>query len=331
MHRRRRPLLALLAAVITLTAACSGDADPEDAFADAVAETFDGSYRYEITIEADRSALGGLGDDAPQATALLAGLGIEGAVTDDGSSFAVGVLGSPLLEVRTVEAGAFLRLGIEDLLSAFGGGFDPRADLEPALAALGLEPDVQTAILAAIGGAWVGIEGGIDTTAIAELFGVTGDGDGTQTELPDALGGDLEGFVERYIIVSEAAAGGGDDVEEYDVEVQLRELLRDGAASGDGDGAVTDADLAELPETLPGTVTVQDGLIQAITVDVAAAARAQGAAGEGALVVRIDLSDHDAVDAIETPSAEVTITSEQLTTALERLAGLTVGVPEAGS
>lgn len=331
---RRRHLASVLLVVLALVAAACGDGDPESRLAEAFEDTFEGEFAYAFTVEADRNALDALGEGAGQAAAFLSGFGATGVVQEDAASFSVEILGANLLEVRTIGDEAFyLQLGLNDLLAAFGGGaFDPRDELVPALDALDLSEEVQTTVLDALDGRWVGVEGELDPQRFAELMGgeaATEDPEATAERVRELFGEDVPAFFERYVIVEEEVEE--DDTTRYRVLLQVHELLR-AAAELDPDtagaGALDDleADLADLPETVPGSVVVNDGLVTSIRFDIADAAREAGTTVDGSVLLRLDLSDHGDVPDVEAPEAATVLTAEQFSEALASIAALT-GVP----
>lgn len=335
--RRVRPSALFLAVLALVAAACgTSSPDPGTRLTSAIDNTFDGAFTYTLKVDADRAALEGLGEGAGDAATFLQTFGFTGVVDgEDGVSFAVDLGGeSPLLELRTFGEEAFyLNLGIGDLLALAGAGaFDPRDELAPALDALGFEDEVKAAVLDALDGKWVGVEGRLDLARLQELMGQEPQGDESEaSEAAEELFGDgVPEFFERYVTVVETTEE--DDTERFEVALELRELLR--AASelnervGDGSAGLEDieADLQDLPETVPGTVVVADGVVTEIRFDVADTAREAGAAVEGSILVQLLFADFDDVDPLERPEGATVLTDEQFTDALEKLIGLTGGL-----
>jgi hypothetical protein len=323
---RRRRLPVVVTAVLALVlAACGGDDDPSSALADAFERTFSDSLAYELTIDADDAALTGMAEDDGQVAAIVRGLALEGVMDDDAMSLTVRGLGSPLLELRSLDEGdtLFARLGIRDLLALAGGGdFDPAQLL--ALSGTELSAETEAVVLAGLEGRWLAIEGGFEEAIDA---GASEDTEEAEAAVEELLGGDLAGFLERY--VTAAGEDRGDEQRTIEVEFQLREFLR--AASevdAEAAGVSTDdleADLAELPETVPGLVTLQDGLVTELRIELATPLRDSGAEVDGDLDLVLDLYDHGAVDPVVAPEDPLAVTPEQLEEAFEALSGSGMG------
>ncbi|MDX1658698.1 MAG: hypothetical protein R3343_07755 [Nitriliruptorales bacterium] len=335
MPRTLRRTSLLLVLVLAL-AACGDGGDPEERLADAFEDTFDGSFAYEFTVDADSEALGDLGDGAGQAAAFLGGFSVSGTVAEETASFGVTLLNQQIFELRTIGEEAFyLRLGINDLLAAFGGGaFDPQDELVPAIDALGLGEDIKAAVIDAFNGTWVGVEGEFDSEELSALFGAGADDvddEESRERVREVFGEDIPGFFERFVTVTEEEEE--DDVHRFTVALEIRELLRAAAELNEELGvddsaafADLEADLEDLPETVPGTVITADGLVEVISFDVAAAAREVGEDVAGAVEIRFEISDHDEVEAVVAPEEATTLTAEQFAEAVRKLTELTGGL-----
>lgn len=325
---RHRALAVLLAVVALLAAACGGEPDdPGTALAEAFEATFDDAFAYELTVDADSGVLTDLAEDQGQVAALIGGMALDGVVDEGVGSLRIRGLGSTLLELRSLDDGEVLyaRLGIQDLLAmAAGGDVDPAQLL--AFAAPDLPEDARQALEAAIGGQWLAIEGGFDDA-------VAGTTD-TSTEearalLDDLTGGDVGGFIERYVTVD--GEDRGDAIRTIEVAFELREFLRATAALGDevgvDDAAERDleADLAELPERIPGVVTIRDGVVTELRFGLDGPMREAGASIDGRLDVLIELSDHGAVAPVAAPEGALRVTSEQLRGAFGALGSMGAG------
>lgn len=336
---RRRPLALLLAVMAVIAAACGTDSpDPETRLSAAVENTFDGAFTYVLGIEADRAALDGLGEGAGDAATFLQTFGFSGAVDgEDGVSFAVELGGdTPLLEFRTFGDEAFyLNVGLNDFLSLAGAGaFDPRDELAPALDALGFEDEVKAAVLDALDGKWVGVEGELDVARLQALMGGEQppvDEQEASEAAEELFGDDIPEFFDRFVTVVETVEE--DDTERFEVALQLRDLLR---AAGELNERVSiegsvplgdlEADLQDLPETVPGTVVVVDDHVVQMSFDVAGTAREAGATVEGSILVEVVFADFDEVEAIAKPEGATVLTDEQFTDAIAKLIGLTGGL-----
>ncbi len=334
--RGLRPLTTLVALLALVASACGGaSADPATRLSSAFEDTFDGSYAYRFAVDADRAALDTLGADAGQAATFLGTFGFSGVVDgDDGMSFALGLgTGSPILELRSFGEEAFyVNVGLGDLLSLAGAGaFDPRDELAPALDALGFDTDVKAAVLDLLDGKWVGVEGQLDAERLQSLLGAqapTADEEEVADAAEELFGGGIDGFFEEYVTVVDVEDT-GDGVEQFEVALQLRELLRAAAELNQRVGADEampmedlEADLADLPETIPGTVVVTDDKVTEIRFD--AAAFDEGVAGS--ILLTLSFSDFDEVDPLVKPEGATVLTDEQFTDAVAKLVGLTGGM-----
>lgn len=322
------PVLVVLLSLVL--AACGGPSDPGEELAEAFQRTFDDSFAYRFIVDADASAVEGIGEGAGQAAAFLSGFAIEGTVDDEAVSVDVQGLGTSLLQVRSIgEDELYLQLGVQSLLGMLGGGFSPE-DLLPTLEAAGLDTELQGAVLGALRGDWIGIEGGFDAAQLGDVAGGTTEVDEEEAEeaFREAFGEDIPAFFERYVVVR-GEPRDEEGVRNFTVELQLRELLRAASEAseqlGRADTAATDdleADLAELPATVPGEVSVDDGRVTSIAFRAAETIRESGTAIVGDLDLVLDLSRHGSVDELTAPPDATVITSEQLQQILEQLGGL---------
>lgn len=316
-----RSSVAATAAALVLSA-CGGGGTPQSQLEEAAASTADTSFAYEFTVNADEQALQALGPDGAQASGFLQSFLISGVRSGEAMELRVGLLGFDVLEVRQLaEDEIYLRVGIQDLAGLAGAQpGDLAAAVVPSLEQAGLSPEVIAAVGAALNGQWVGVQGEVDQEAIQDALGVapTVDPSEQQERAVEALGGDIQGFVEQYVEVVDVQEEDARRV--FDVNIRLRELFRSLAAI-DPSGQVEDleADLAQLPEQVGGTVATADGLIELITIDVAEAIREAGGQVEGAVELRLELSEHGAVEEITAPDDVTTITGEQLSEALAAL------------
>lgn len=340
MTTRVRRVPALLLLLVLTLAGCGDGGDPTSRLAEAFEETFDGSFAYALTVEADADSLRELGDGAGQAAEFLAGFGVSGVVTGESTTVEIELLGRPLLQVRSVgEQGLYLQLGLNDLLSAFGGGaFDPQDEIVPALDALGLGEDVKSAVIDLFSGAWVGIEGDFASVeqGLEDLFGTEGetvDEEAARQEFRQLLGGDATGFLERYVEVVEEVED--EELRRYVVRLRLRELVSSVTELNDelGAGAAPldqfEGGFADVPESVPGTVVTVDGLVESIRFELPDA-DAEGRDAPGVVELRLELDDHGAVPPVEAPAGATIITAEQANEVLKKLFSLTGQLGGAG-
>lgn len=323
-RRRLRPVVALLALALVAGACNRTPDDPQEAVRQAVAATFEDSYHFEVTVEADPAALRAMGAEAAQSAAFLSGLALEGDVAGDTNSLTVRILGIEALELRRLGSEAvYVRAAAQQFLAAAGqAALAQPATVAAALDQLQASPALRAGVTAALEGRWVGIAGDLDAAAIERALGVESSADGgpDEADILAALGGDLEGAIERYVAVEgEPVDVGG--VRRYTVSLALRDLLRNvlmvqAEAAGD-DPAQVEADLVGLAERVPGTIDVRDGRVTAIRIDIAGAVEDQPTVG--AIEVIVDLSRHGDVDALSVPEGAVTVPSDEFLDTFARL------------
>lgn len=331
-------MVALVAALALVAAACGGEpADPNERLAEAFRATFEDTFSYRFIVEADREALDGLGEGAGQAAAFLSGFAVEGVVHEDSASATVQALGTNLMELRSLgEDELYLRLGVQDLLGLLGGGGFAAEDVVPALESMGVSQELQAAVLDALTGKWVGIEGGLDASRLGTIAGEddTVDDEQARAAFEEAFGEDLPTFFERFVTVV-GEPGDEEGVDNYQVLLQLRDVLRAASEMNDDlgvseelSGADLEADLAELPETVPGEVSVKDGVVTSIAFRVADTIRESGTELTGDLDLVVDLSQHGQVEPVAAPTDATVVSSaavEELFEQLSQMAGAGLG------
>lgn len=317
----RRPIVVLLAVLALVVTACGSEpSDPNERLAEAFRETFDAPFSYRFVVEADREALDGLGQGAGQAAAFLSGFAVEGVVHDDTASARVKGLGTDLMEMRAVgEEQLYVRLGVQDLLALLGGGGFAAEDVVPALESMGVSPELRAAVLDLLTGKWVGIEGGFDPASLGALAGGEDqqvDDEEAREAFEDAFGEDIPTFFERFVeVVGEPSDEEG--VDNYQVLLQLREILRAASEMNEELGVSDDlsredleADLAELPATVPGEVSVTDGVVTSIAFRIAETVRDSGTELTGDLDLIVDFSQHGEVEPVAAPEDATVVSAE---------------------
>ncbi|MDP8929166.1 MAG: hypothetical protein M3O70_11495 [Actinomycetota bacterium] len=310
--------------VLTLLSGACASQQPEAQLIRALKSTLGTSFAYEFALQADQEALPGLGPEREQARLLFQGLNITGHRSDERHSFAVRALGIDAFELRTLDEDTlYLRFGFDELARMLGEG-DSSAQIVPLLRQRGLSDEAIAAVAAAFRGEWVGVEGHVKAAELRAVLGSEGDAEPARSadseSWREALGGDVEGFVERYVVVN--AVSGSDDERVFEVGLRARDLFR-AVAGVDPTSQVQDieAGLEGLPELAPGTVTARDGVVTNVVVDLAEApAPAEQVNGTGSL--RLDVSQHGKVGDVEPPPGVVVVTDEQFLEALAAVSGL---------
>lgn len=320
-----RSVLGLLLAVALLAAACASE-DPQTRLENAFERTFDSSFAYELTIEADQEALQQLPGGGAQVGTMLQGLAVSGRRAGDAVELRLGFGGFNLFELRSLpDDQLFVRLALDQLGAFLGGqgGLDPDATIVPPLEQAGVPSEVIDAVRAAFDGRWVGIEGQLDPQQLQDaLGGVTPSPAASADEeaVREALCEDLRGFAECYITVQEVTSQDGQDV--FQVQLALREVVRAVSEAAPAAGEQVEdleSDLATLPDQVPATVTVRDGRVTQLAVDIAEAMRSGGSDTAGTIEIRLDLTEHGEVEDITVPEDAVTITGDQLAEAMVAL------------
>ncbi|MDP8961038.1 MAG: hypothetical protein M3N32_05400 [Actinomycetota bacterium] len=310
--------------VLTLLSGACASQQPEAQLTRVLKSTLRTSFAYEFALQADQEVLPGLGPERDQARLLFQGLNITGHRTDERHSFTVSVLGIDAFESRTLDEDTlYLRFGLDELARMLGEG-DSSAQIVPLLRQRGLSDEAVAAVAAAFRGEWVGVEGRVEAAELRAVLGSEGDAEPARSagreSLREALGGDVEGFVERYVVVN--GVSGSDDERVFEVGLRVRDLVQ-ALAGADATRQVQDieAGLEGLPELAPGTVTARDGVVTSVVVDLAEAAPAS-AEQNGTGSLRLDVSQHGKVGEIEPPPGVVVITDEQFLEALAAVSGL---------
>jgi hypothetical protein len=243
-------------------------------------------------------------EDAPLA-AMLATFELSGVREAGGRyAFAVDIGGTmPLLEAR---GGAgdplLLRSGLGALLGAEG---DPASELGPQLDELGLEGDQRDALIAGFAGDWIALSDADDVGDLAgrALGEETGGDDGAGG--PDGEGGDPFDLERLFAELEVTSARDVGDVRRFEVVVDAQDWL-----GSDLDAAAQDGGL-DVPAAVPGTVTVRDGMVHEVRLQLGAAADGDQPEGQesGGLDLVLVLRDHGEVRFPEpvTPVVEVTV------------------------
>ncbi|HEV2786816.1 MAG TPA: hypothetical protein VGV67_10535 [Solirubrobacteraceae bacterium] len=314
-----RTAVALLLIVAFAATSCERDpADPSARLAAAAEATAADSFTWALTIDADPAALRSLGE-AAQAAAALESLEIRGARSGDGASVSVAIVGLEALELRRVDAEhLFLRVAVPDLAGLTGAEIDVDR-VVTRLRRQGLSPAVVETVASALRGRWVGVVGRIDADELRRAAGGRAPGRRPEVTSRDALGGDLTGFIARYLTVAAPTSEDGEQV--YDVALHVRELLEAvltlDPRNRRGDLA---ADLRRVPRKVPATVRTAAGTVRAVSVDIAEFARRGGGDLEGSIRLALAFADHGEAPPVRAPGEASTVTAEQLLEAVRTVA-----------
>ncbi len=312
--RRGRRAWALVLAAVLVLAACTADqpATPEEALLASVRDTLRGSHAYTVVIEADREALDALDVDTSGVAARLDVLAVSGIVDGDVHVTDVSLLGGdPVLQLwRRGDEQTHVRLRLDDGPLASWGS----AEREARLLALAVQteqpPSVVEAIHAVFASEWILVEGSFDPADLA----TSPDGEGSDE--PDAHAALLD-----HLEVVDTEQRGDEQV--TTVRLRVHDLLRTLGSGGLGAAGITaerfDEGLRLLPTEVTAEVVTVDGLVQEVTADLAAAARADGQDTPGSLLLRAEVTDHGDARVPPPPAPAVTVTSDDLADGLRRL------------
>jgi hypothetical protein len=298
----------LVAVVVALLLGACSPADPETRLSQAVETTLVESFTYTAEIEGEATGGGAM----TEVGAMLRGLGVDGIRSDEAWSLRVGVLGFDILELRSTGGEVrHLQLGLGRVLSMLGGPeTDPSARLVEELERRGVSPGAVEVVREGMRGEWLTIEGPIDPEELDAALGGRDVAETDRRALIDVLGGDIRGFIDDYVVVLDVEEEDGREV--FRIEVETAAIAR-ALDALDGDDA--DRLQGEPPEKVPGTVTVRDGRIEEIVLEV-------GDEGGAASRVVIRLSDHGQVAIPEAPERATVVDAETFLEALHALADL---------
>lgn len=324
--RWRRLSAALLAGLVVVAAVVAyliarGPDDPRSQLVAALERTLGDSFAYTFTVDSEPAAFEGTGEAGALLGGLLSGFEIAGRRGEGAADVRVSVLGFDLIDLRALgDRGLYARLGYSRLAALAGGVADPSAAVAKQLEERGVPDDVLAVIRAAFRGRWVGVDERVDPDRLAAVLAGEPEATPRRQDLRATLCRDVAGFVDCYLTVGEVTDEGAQ--RRYRVGLRLRRLLRRLAADQPADRAEDlDADLRQLPELLPGTVTVVDGVVSRVVLHGDAAGTSQGGRSDGLRGV-LELDDHGDVELPGPPAEAVTVDAEQFLQAVRVLSEL---------
>ncbi len=329
MRRSPRLLTALVAAIALVVTACGGGGTPEEQLSAAFEATFSDSFDWTFTIDADADGLAALGEGAQQMGLFLGGLELRGTSTPDGASLTVEVLGTDFLEMAFFpdDETVFFRAAIAQLIALTGQPLDVDG-IVTSLDAFDLPPTVIGGIRSLVQDGWVAIEGELDTTALNEALGGGSTGDDVpvdeeaQERAAEIFGEDGQAFIENWVDVVATSERDGETT--YEIGIRLRDLVRalqEFQSQVGAEGALPEdleADLADLPETIPGTILIRGEDVLAISTDLAEIARQSGEDVAGSIDLLLEFGAHGRAGPVERPDGAAVVPADDLTTAIER-------------
>lgn len=244
------------AAVVGLTALaltnCSSP-DPQQRLREAVEATLDDAFSFTVEISSGETG-------APvgvEVAGLLDGAALRGARDVTGAVAVAYEIGAtaPLFEIRTAPGtDPLLRMGFADLL---GVGGDPADVVGPVLDERGVTGEQRAALLAGFVGDWIELE---DVRALGTLTpGGAPDGAGDPAVDDPAADADWRDAVAVTGVVEDG------ETETYAVQVDV-EAFRQALALRLGSPLLG----PQVPAEAPGTVTVVEGRLQSLRVDLGA-------------------------------------------------------------
>lgn len=312
-RRGRRAWVLALVAVLAL-AACTADqpATPEEALLASVRDTLRGSHAYTVVVDADREALDALDVDVGGVAARLDVLELSGVVDGDVHVTDVSLLGGrPVLQLwRRGDEQTHVRLRLDDGPLASWGTPEREARLLALAVQTDQPPTVIEAIHAVFAGEWVRVEGSFDPGDLATSPSAEG------SDEPDAGAALLD-----HLEVVDTESRGDEEV--TTVRLRVHDLLRTLGSGGLAAAGITaerfEEGLGILPAEVAAEVVTADGLVQEVTADLAAAARADGQDTPGSLVLRAEVTEHGDPRVPPPPEPAATVTSDDLADGLRRL------------
>lgn len=281
---------------------------------DAVAATFEGgAVAFTLSIDAPEEALEGFGEQAGPLAGLLAGSSAAGVLEEDRLAAGLELAGVDAVQVRVTGPGEqFLRFNLVGADQAVTGPVGRRIDA--ALAEAGLDAEAEAAVLAAVTGAWVGLE-------VAASDGPT-----VATSMREALAAVLrEAEPSGHVGSLEETPFDG----QLDVEVDVAAALAVGARALAGIAPSALPTAAPAEQSVSARMLVEAGVIRSIVLELGAVAG--DAIGDDAdpddveLVLELRRLEPPA-PLVEAPEAAATITVEELERAVDALGQLAPGL-----
>lgn len=254
--RCRRIRWGAVVALVALASSNCSSPDPQQRLREAVDDTLGDAFAFTVEVSGDDPA-------APvgvEVAGLLGGAALRGARDTDGAvgvAYEIGA-SAPLFEIRTApDAAPLLRMGMADLL-----GVDPQADpadvVGPLLDARGVTGEQRAALLAGFVGDWIELE---DVRSLGALAPGGAPSDAGDEDADDPLdGGDWR---DAFRVTDVAEDAGSTTTYRVLVDVAA---LRQATAVRLGSPLLG----PEAPTEAPGTVTVIDGRVHAVSVDLGA-------------------------------------------------------------
>ena len=340
-------LVSLVAGLGLLGAACGQGglpADPTDAVGTALEKTFENEYAFDFHIDVSDDAFPPGATQGPEAqfATIIKTLKVSGRIAP-GEEYGTGraaltisAMGSQFIEMVSINDGeepAFsLRVDLSPLAAFIGSTPTPEQVLQQ-LQLQDAPQEVKELVTALVNGDWVTVTGAFEPSDFGGLGSEAPSIDPSEaaSAAREALGGDIAGAIERFAVVTEREDS-PEGTRIFDLELKVRELAE--AAVGMIERFVgeeipqedLEEGLADAPETIGGlSVTTEGEVVTRLMFDVGEAARSAGEEGveiaPGDVQVVFDLSDHGEIEAIESPDAKVTISSDDLAELFEQFEG----------
>lgn len=288
-------VVVLLALALTN---CSSP-DPQAGLREAFDATLADAFTFAVEVGGDDPAT----PVGVEVAGLLDGAALRGTRDADGTvgvAYEIGA-SAPLFEIRTVaDGGPLLRMGLADLLGDAATGGDPEQVVGPILDARGVTGEQRAALLAGFVGDWIQLE---DVQALSALAPGAPPGAGDE-DVDDPL--DADDWREAIQVVEVDDTDG--PITTYTVQVDVT-LLRQALAVTLGSPLLG----SEVPAEAPGTVTVSDGRVLALVVDLGAEDPASGARLE------VGVADHGTATLPPPPAPVARVSTTDLATLVEVL------------
>lgn len=316
--------VAFVVAVGLVLAACSNP-PPAEQLVTATETTFGGDVAFSLRARIDQASLEELGDRAGTLRQLLDSTEITGRRTAETLAVNVTALGVDAFRLRAFGAEELYLMVAFDVLGALTEVPDP-AVFGPRLLDAGVDQEVVVALTTLFGGDWVGVTGDIGTGLLDQLPGrrasprASGAAEGATRSaaaspggpVRELIGGDVAGFVDRYVAVTDVE--GTEAGRRFDVRVDVPALFADLSA-----GALPGGARPTPPPPLEGTILLADGQVTRMTLELAALGDAPTGSLLGGIDLVLEITEQGEVEPATRPPDAATVSADQLVDATRTL------------
>lgn len=327
---RAKTAIATISSSFVL-AACGGGgaaADPAAAMREGLESLSNGNYRYTLQIDP--------GSNTDLAMAGVVGLG--GRMDNGKVEMAISAMNTELATMRFIDSDMFLSVDVGTIAALAGGGFS-EADIQGLVQSGVLPGEIVPAVTALLDGDFVKFDGASlteDDSAgglndmLTSAFADTELTPEQAQEFVDKLMAEFSGdnLVDTYMTVTETAGADGERVLNGSLKLQaLATKVLEIADSVEPveDKADAEADIAQLPEEVPGLSMTLDGEnVTELTLDIeqlAASMPDTDPSEVAGVAITLVFTDHGNAGSVDAVSDAVVIDAAML----ERLSSLAGG------